>query len=276
MPESSDLRRKKPVRTVILLLLTGIFLFSGYKALTLYLTGKNEEKAFTELTELVESYKKSASDAPKKTEKPTDDITHDAETAETTPSALSYYEIVYEKNPDFTGWLTVPNTNINYPVMYTPDDPEYYLHIAFDKTYSLSGTPFIGADCDTQSDCFIIYGHNMKNDTMFGTLDYYSNVEFFEKNPEFTFDTLYEERTYCVFAAFKGRIVGKDEYGFRYYDYAGKLDENAFSEFITELENASLYKTGVKPVYGDQILLLSTCAYHTENGRFVVAAYRIH
>ena len=261
MPDKPETRSRKPIpiaRLIVLLILIGVFLYSGYQVANLYFTGQNEQKAFTDLTDLMETRKNSET----------------GKTAETTHSALPHYKIVYEKNPDFIGWLTVPNTNINYPVMYTPDEPEHYLHTAFDRTYAVSGTPFIGANCNTDSDCFIIYGHNMKNETMFGTLDYYAKTGFREQNPEFTFDTLYEERTYRVFAAFKGKVLGVGESGFRYYDYAGDLDEESFSALIGELEKASLFKTVERPVYGDQILLLSTCAYHTENGRFVVAAYR--
>ena len=277
MIEKSEERKLRPmgiIRQFILLVLTGIFLYSGFKVANLYFTEKNEEEAFTALTELVESYKNSSKEKSIMPKEPADYVTGDAETAETELSALSYYEIVYEKNTDFIGWLTVPDTNINYPVMYTPDEPEHYLHTAFDGKYSLSGTPFIGANCDTESDCFIIYGHNMKNETMFGTLDNYLKAEFFEKNPEFTFGTLFEERTYRVFAAFKGRILGENEPGFRYYDCVGNLDEKDYKDLVEEIKRISLYKTDEEPEYGDQILLLSTCAYHTENGRFVVAAYR--
>lgn len=288
MPDKPEKQTGKPTRIarlIALLLLTGVFLYSGYQVARLRLIGKNEENEFKGLTQLVESGKNretagaEATDVTEKNDELYSQITEpnetgEMETEETTPSILPYYEIVYEKNPDFTGWLTVPKTNINYPVMYTPDETEYYLRKAFNRKYAISGTPFIGANCDTDSDCFIIYGHNMKNETMFGTLDYYAKAEFREQNPEFTFDTLYEERTYRVFAAFKGKVLSAGESGFRYYDYAGDLDEESFSALMGELEKASLYKTGERPVYGDQILLLSTCAYHTENGRFVVAAYR--
>lgn len=79
------------------------------------------------------------------------------------------YTDLYEKNNGFAAWITIPNTNIDYPVMLTPNEPEYYLYRSFDKTESSSGTPFIGEGGDINSDVFIIYGHNMKNDTMFGT-----------------------------------------------------------------------------------------------------------
>ncbi len=185
------------------------------------------------------------------------------------------YMAVYEENNDFAGWLHIDNTKINYPVMLTPDEPEYYLRRAFDKSASQSGTPFIGAGGNIDSDLFIIYGHNMKNDTMFGTLDNYADKSFWENNKTFTFATVYEKREYEVFAAIKTRILQADETGFRYYNMAGELTQDEYRELTDWLLDKALYSTGIAPAYGEQILILSTCAYHTDNGRFIVAARRI-
>lgn len=111
---------------------------------------------------------------------------------------LSQYAELYDRNHDFIGWIKVPNTKIDYPVMLIPSEPEYYLHWAFDKTNSQSGTPFIGAGGTVDSDCLIVYGHNMKNRTMFGELSHYQDRNFWGKNKAFTFDTLYEHREYEV------------------------------------------------------------------------------
>ena len=243
------------------MVLIGIFAFSCYKVVDLYFSGKNEETAFEELLSLVESG--GADPVPS---------SDPAEPA--APAMLPQYKAIYDKNPDVIGWLTVPGTNINYPVMYTPEEPEHYLRLAFDGTYAISGTPFVGAGANVDSDCFIIYGHKMKNKTMFGQLDYYADRSFWSETPAFSFNTLYQEREYRVFAAFKGKILSEGESGFRYYDYPGDFDEARFDEFMASVEEAALYKTDVTPKYGDQILILSTCAYHAENGRFVVVAFR--
>lgn len=247
-----------------------IFLFSSLMVAKTMIQGKKEEDVFEKLAASVE--KESAiKESPVKENLQSED--GGEVTSETKESdAHTKYYTLYDKNPDFSGWLTVNNTKIDYPVMFTPGDPQYYLHRSFDGTESLSGTPFIGANCNIDSDCFIIYSHNMKNGTMFKTLDNYAKKEFFEQNPTFTFTTLNKERTYEVFAAISTRVLYDDENGFRYYDSVGDLSEEDFDALISWLKEKAIYDSGITPSYGEQILLLSTCSYHTDNGRFVVAA----
>lgn len=182
------------------------------------------------------------------------------------------YSRIYEMNSDFIGWLTIPSTNIDYPVMLTPSEPEYYLRRAFDKTNSQSGTPFIGEGGNTDSDYFIIYGHNMKNNTMFGSLDSYAEKRFGESNPIFSFDTFFELRKYEFFAAIKTRVFYAEEDEIRYYNYSGVLTKEQYEELTKWFAENAIYDTGIVPVFGEQILILSICSYHTEEGRFVVAA----
>ncbi len=115
----------------------------------------------------------------------------------------------------------------------------------------------------------------MKNNTMFGTLDNYEKEDFWRENETFSFNTLYEYREYEVFAVVETRILYADEDGLRYYNYAGELSESDYKELAEWLCANSVYDTAISPVYGEQILILSTCSYHTANGRFIVAARRI-
>ena len=88
------------------------------------------------------------------------------------------YASLAEQNPDYVGWLKIPGTRIDYPVMSRASDPEYYLHRAFDGSRSSGGTPFLGQLSDKDSTCMIVYGHNMKNGSMFGTLDDYKSEKW--------------------------------------------------------------------------------------------------
>ena len=81
-------------------------------------------------------------------------------------------------NSDYVGWLSIPGTVINYPVMFSPSEPERYLHLDYYKQYSYSGTPFLDARCDPNEGNLIIYGHNMINGTMFGSLKSYRNENY--------------------------------------------------------------------------------------------------
>ena len=200
---------------------------------------------------------------------------HSEDSGEPGQEILPELCLLYEKNPELIGWLKIPNTKIDYPVMHTPADPDFYLHHTFDGSNSRSGTPFLDGQCDMDSDCIIIYGHNMKNGTMFGTLDNYADAAFQLENRVFSFDTIYDKREYEVFAAIRCQVLPQDEEGFRYYYQAGDLDENSFDALVQWLTENALYQTDIKPVFGDQILLLSTCSYHQKDGRFLVAARRI-
>ncbi len=158
--------------------------------------------------------------------------------------------------------------------MKSPEsDPEYYLHRDFDKNYSFSGTPFIGAGADENSDAFVIYAHKMNNGSMFGTLDDYSHTDWAKQHADIEFDTPDEHRVYRVFAAVQTQVGGEDE--FKYYEKTGKLSDKEYNAFVKELRDISVIDIDDCPANKKQILMLSTCSYHTENGRFVVAAYRI-
>lgn len=184
------------------------------------------------------------------------------------------YQELFALNEDFAGWLRIDGTKINYPVMHTPEDQQYYIHRDFYGKDSFSGTPFMGDRCDVNSQSIIIYAHNMNNGTMFGELDKYADQTYWKEHPVIEFDTLEEERQYEVFAAFQTRIFKEGEDGFRYYQYIGDLTEKEFSEFTDQALRSSLYNTEIVPSYGEQLLILSTCSYHVEDGRFVVAARR--
>ena len=183
------------------------------------------------------------------------------------------YEALWEQNHDFAGWLFVDGTRIDYPVMHTPDDPEYYLHRAFDRSEAESGSLFIDGDYSMDGNSLLIYGHNMKDNSMFGTLTDYQSYDFALAHPVIYFDTLTEERTYELLAAFYWKPTYNPEEGpFLYYEYPDLSSREIFDDYIRRIKSQAIYDTGVITTYGDHILTLSTCSYHADNGRFVVVA----
>lgn len=183
------------------------------------------------------------------------------------------YRLLWEQNHDFAGWLSIEGTQIDYPVMFTPDQPEYYLRRAFDGSYAVSGSLFLGEGCEPDGAHAIIYGHHMKDGSMFGSLADYADAGYWEEHPTIRFDTLEESGEYEVMAAFYSRIYTTGETNvFRYYQYADLSETQRFSEYVEQAKTAALYDTGVTAEYGDKLLTLSTCSYHTDNGRFVVVA----
>lgn len=251
-------RREQKARRIFFVLKVFLFLIfagSASMAVQTYHAGKMEQAAFEKLRAVAERAEAKAA-------------------AEQEENKQGGYIALYAQNHDFAGWLKIPNTMIDYPVMVTPEEPEYYLYRAFDGTSAKSGTPFIGEGGTVDTDCFIIYGHNMKNDTMFGTLDAYQEETFWKENQYFSFETPDEAREYRIFAAAACRVLAQDEAGFRYYRQAGDLTEDTFYELIQWLLENACYDTGIVPQYGDQIIILSTCSDDTRDGRFIVAAVK--
>ena len=186
---------------------------------------------------------------------------------------LIQYDPLWQQNNDMAGWLYIEDTQIDLPVMYTPSNLEKYLRRAFDGSYALSGSLFLGADWSPEADHAIIYGHNMKDGAMFGGLSKYKDADYAQAHSVVHFDTLTEEREYVVLAAFYSRIYEQQAEGvFRYYQYTDLSDQDRFEEYIRQVRAAALYDTGVEVQYGDRLLTLSTCSYHRDNGRFVVVA----
>lgn len=192
------------------------------------------------------------------------------------PDILDEYAALYNENFDTIGWLKIDGTNIDNVVMFAPHMHEKYLRNDFYGKHSTRGCLYVAESCDIfKSDNLIIYGHNMKDGTMFGTLPYFAEESFYKEHKTFTFDTIYEKQTYEVVAAIKTEIPPEDVDCFRYYEYTGKNDTEMFRQYVQFIEENRLYDTGVELQEGDDILTLSTCAYHTDQGRFIVVARKI-
>ena len=181
---------------------------------------------------------------------------------------------LHEENPDCIGWLTVEGTMIDYPVMYHPEEENYYLHRDFDGNYNANGCLFLAENCDPEtSDNLIIYGHHMSSGKMFAALEGYKDRAFYEEHPLITYNTLHGEETYQVLAAFSTPVyTGND---FAYYAFTKAVSEKEYDSFIAAVKERSLYDTEVTAVYGEKLLTLSTCEYSQKNGRMVVVAKKI-
>ena len=180
---------------------------------------------------------------------------------------------LYTANNDFIGWLTIPGTEVDYPVMHTPSDEEFYLKRDFNKEKSSSGTLFLAAKCDAllPSDNVVIYGHNMKAGTMFHDLLKYETEDYYKEHKTFRFDTLLGNYEYEVIAAFRTEIK-RDDNTFKYYDFINAKDKDEFDDFVKKVKSKTPYTIDETAEYGDKLVTLSTCAYHANEGRYVVVA----
>ena len=187
-----------------------------------------------------------------------------------------YYEL-YQQNNDMVGWIKVEDTNINYPVMQSIDEPNFYLKHKFDKTYSAYGCPYVQENCDVQkpSDNIIIYGHHMNDGSMFTGLMKFTDKTFWENHKTIEFDTLTDRNQYEVIAVFKTVVYTDSEDSFKYYEFTDAENAEEFDEYVAKCKELSLYDTGVTAKYGDKLISLSTCEYSHNNGRLVVVAKRV-
>lgn len=198
----------------------------------------------------------------------------DPETGETVKLLPEFAEL-YLQNNDIVGWITIPGTDIDYPVMQTPESPDYYLRRSFDKKRSTRGCIYVRETCDvfTPGDNLTIYGHRMRDGSMFARLDNFMEQDYFEKNPYIFFDTLTGLHTYKVMAVFvTTATIGE---GFAYHEFENARNEEEFNNYVKQCKDLALYDTGVEAQYGDKLITLSTCEKSLTNGRLVVVAKRI-
>lgn len=239
-----------------------LFLFSGVMLYRQYADEKQSAEAFDNIAALVQDETPPA-DEPQETEPPPPEQT-----------AFEKYAAVYEQNSDFVGWISIDGTRIDYPVMQTIDNPNYYLKHSFEKQYSDYGVPYVQENCDLGlSDNCVIYSHHMNNGSMFADLCKYESEDFYQSHKTIRFDTLSGFGEYEVVAVFK--TAAYSEQGFKYYHFVNADSAEDFDAYIAKCKELALYDTGVTAEYGDRLITLSTCEYSRQNGRMVVVAKKI-
>ena len=165
--------RNKPVLIFFCLLLSAAAVLSGAK---IYSELKERQKEKEDFASVAEIAKLPMAEAP--AESVTDTETETSAEPTEQPVAGHNIQALFAENADCIGWLSIDGTNISYPIMHTPSDPQKYLRRNFYGKYNQSGVPFLDGRCDLQSTNLIIYGHNMKNGTMFSDLKKYLNTDF--------------------------------------------------------------------------------------------------
>lgn len=283
---------KRWLSTLLIIIFACIFLVSAFFLGRYWLNSRKQASQYDDLAQLMEQ--------AKPTTKPTDydtpgrpqfAIDPDSVAATTEPQPdenqlVTVYDPItgqpverlpelaelFVRNPDLEGWIAIEDTNINYPVMHTPDEPDYYLYRNFYREDSVHGCIYIRGDAPSIADNVLIYGHRMKDGSMFHDLLYYEDLEFYEAHKYISFSTLQERHTYEIMAVFKTVAT---EAGYPYYLFSYAVEPEEFDNFVADVKSMSLYDTGVTAEYGDKLITLSTCEYSQDNGRMVVVAKRI-
>ena len=192
---------------------------------------------------------------------------------------LARFESLYSQNADIGGWLRVDGTSINYPIMKNAGSNYYATH-NFRQEYSLYGAPFFDKQNNLMSatahnKVLIVYGNNTGDGQMFSELTAYRQLEFFKEHQTIELSTLFAAHKWAVFGAM---VLDPDE--INAFDYANISfpNNNAFTQYVANIQKRSLFKTDVTVNADDNVLLLVTTAkeeYGFENALFVVACKRL-
>lgn len=228
----------KKLNIFLILLLSALLTVSAYMIWKELSIQQKEKKEFDKLLEIIE---------PSHTEKHKEEaggVTSGTDD-ETEPSATEpethgrNLEPLFEKNDECIGWICIEGTNVNYPVMHTPGNPQKYLRKNFEGEYSQSGVPFLDARCSVKHGTAIIYGHNMKNGTQFSDLKKYLDADFRNSHLTIEFQTAD---------------------GIHYYTVVDVIRTDIYDEIYNNISSE------------DNTLILSTCYGSAKSGRLLIIA----
>ncbi len=171
---------------------------------------------------------------------------------------LESFRALYERNKDIAGWLTIPGTNLDHPVFYTPDDQNYYLKRDADGADDKYGSLFLsaGSTLEPQAQVMVMYGHNMEqDDLMFGQLNKFKKLNFLQQHPTFTFNTIYRTGEWKIIAVCRASTGELGKFAYNTTEY-GSAD--AFDAFIRQARERSMYRSAIRCWYCPRATTCST------------------
>lgn len=236
---AEDKKRIGKGRAFLLVICVIVFVFSASLVIKHYVEINNNKQAYEDLSNLVTN--------------PTEE---NSEVQDVVPD----YSPIIQQNDDLVGWIKVPNTEINHPVVQYMNN-DYYLTHNFEKAYDYRGAIFMDYrnDAVNLDSNTIIYGHNAYDTTMFSELVQYEDIEFYKKSPVIEFNTLDTNYKWKIYGVFITNATASEDnnYIFNYiYPY---MDGENFDGFINEVNLRRLYTTDVDINDDDKTLVLSTC-----------------
>lgn len=249
---------KSKLYLIAALLLTGVCVFFGGRAVIGYWQLNAQKVALLDLAQQVKKIEAENENA---------DLSENG----VSPMAAAC-SALYQENQDFAAWLSIPETEVDYPTMYAPDRKNHYLYRNFEGEYSVCGLPFFDEGCNPTGDGnLLIYGHDMKDGSMFGSLRNYYDQAFFEEHQAIELNSISQSSEYQIVYVVQANALST---GFAYEKALTIQDEAAFDEFKSGCEANSLYSTGNLVEYSDKLLLLVTCSDLEKEGRLVIVAKR--
>ena len=210
----------------------------------------NNKKMYDELSNLISTTKSAEDDVPD-------------------------YAALYAKNSDFVGWISVPNTSINYPVLQC-DNNDFYLEYNFEKNKDARGAIFMDSrnDAVNLDSNTIIYGHNCYNTTMFSELTKYESIDFYKTTPVFEFNTMEKKHKWKIYGVFITTAKAEEDNGYVFNYIYPYMDGENFEGFIEEIDKRRLYVTDVDINDDDKMLILSTCVRTLDTYKNGIRTYK--
>lgn len=204
------------------------------------------------------------------------EISEDRESESRRENALSGYENLLKINPQILGWIAIPGTQLSFPLLQGEDN-DFYLHHDIYGQESRYGAIFADykADLYGGESNIIIYGHHMRNGSMFGSLEEYDSRSYYEEHPSFFLFLPEEEREYEIIAVLRNDIYSREKEPFQYYDYERIATKEMFDEYCQGIKSYSLYDTGLTAEYGDELVTLCTCSYSGKDERLLIVGRRL-
>ncbi len=257
IPNRRDNLKQILIKILFLICFVTLIVSASYIA-NYFLTAREQESIIDDSRELWHS-----------TQENSEDVSEEDDNNDGVQALLS-------QNPDFKGWIKISNTKIDNPI-YQATDNEYYLNHNQNRQSSVYGALYFDyknkiTKNETDKN-LIIYGHEMKNGSMFGTLKKLRTLSFYKQNPTIEFSTLYKTSTYKIYAIFVLNADKEDDGGYIYNIYRQNfIDDEDFDLWTEEAFERSIINTNVDVEYGDNIITLVTCSNDFENSRLVVMA----
>lgn len=186
-----------------------------------------------------------------------------------------------KNNSDIVGWIEIPNTTVNYPVLKGKDN-SYYLNHDYEKKFSNLGSIFLDKDVDIEkpSTNLLMYGHRNKSNMMFEQVYKYRSEAFYKEHPNIRVTTLNSDSEYTIIGAMYAKSYEFNEdldgSAFKFYNFIEANNEEEFDNYINNIKNNSVYNIDETARYGDKLITLCTCEYTQKNGRFIVVAKKTY
>lgn len=255
---------KKPVMIALIVVFLLVFLFSAWQLIGILTEYRKGEQTYERLEHYVSMPETNPKEEkPQKEDAPEEAAPEEAPVEVENPFPEVDFDALKAINEDVVGWIYIPDTRVNYPVLQGENNDQYLYHL-LTGDYNGSGSIFLDAKVpgDFSGNNSPIYGHNMKNDTMFADMVEYKKQEFYDEHPVAMLMT--PEKNYLVHL-FSGYVT--DSWGSA---WDKEFDEGEFEKWLQEVAGKTCFETEVTPSKEDRVLTFSTCTYETGDGRFVV------